>query len=78
MNFHILVYTPNKYSNFFQIVTVYSFFAHNINKRKTKVYHKMGFVVSYKIVQQTINANKQTILKLFCTKVNIEQFYFIL
>ena len=35
----------------------------------------MGLVVSYKIVGQALNANRQAVLRMLCEKVNIEQFF---
>lgn len=55
------------------MVTSYFSFAHNVSKRKTKVYHKMSLVVSYKIIWQALNANIQAILKMLYEKVNVKQ-----
>ena len=71
----MLAYTQNKYANFFWIVTGYFSFVYNISKRKTEVYHKMGLVVSYKIVLQALNTNGQAVLRMLCKRVNIKQFF---
>ncbi len=57
------------------MVTGYFSFAHNMSKRRTEVYHKMGLVILYKIVWQILNANEQGVLRLLCKKVNIERFF---
>ena len=75
VNFCIMAYARNKYTKFFQIVTGYFTFAHNVSKRRTEVYHKMGLIVSYETVWQALNANGQAVLRLLCKKVNIEQFF---
>lgn len=56
------------------IINFFSF-AHNMSKRRTKVYHKIGLVVLYKTVRQTLNANGQAVLRMLCERVNIEQFF---
>lgn len=56
------------------MVTGYFSFAHNVSKKDTKVYHKMGFVVSFEIVRQALNSNGQAMLKMLCERVNVERF----
>lgn len=46
----IVYYTQNIYVKFFQIVTCHFSFTQYINKKKVKIYHKIGLVISYKIV----------------------------
>ena len=75
ISFCIIVYARNKYTNLFQMVTDYFFFAHNVSKRGVEVYHKMGLVVSYKTVWQALNANRQVVLRMLCEKVNVERFF---
>lgn len=72
ISFYMIAYVWNKYINLFQRVTSYYCFTHNMSKRRIKIYHKIGLVVSYKIVWQTLNTNKQVILRFLCKKVNIE------
>ncbi len=57
------------------MVTGYFSFAHNVSKKRTEIYYKIGLVVSYKIVWQALNANGQTILRLLYKRVNIERFF---
>ncbi len=75
MSFCILAYARNKYANLFQMVTGYFSFAHNMSKKGTKVYHKMGLVVSYETVRRALNANGQAVLRMLCERVNVEQFF---
>lgn len=48
IRFYIIIYTQNKYSKLFQIIKGYFSFIYNVNKRKTKIYYKMNWIVSYK------------------------------
>lgn len=57
MSLYMLIYAQNRYANLLQMVNSYFSFARNLNKKGTKVYHKMGLMVSYKMVQQALNAN---------------------
>ena len=71
----MMAYAKNKYTNLLQIVTGNFTFAHNVSKKRTEVYYKMGLVVLYKTVWQALNANGQAILRLFCKRVNVKQFF---
>ncbi len=75
VSFYMMAYARNKYTHLLQMVTGYFFFAHNVSKRGTEIYHKMGLVVSYKIVRRALNANGQAVLRLLRKKVNIERFF---
>ncbi len=75
VSFCMMAYTRNKYTNLLQMVTGYFSFAHNVSKRRTEVYHKMGLVVSYKTIWQALNANRQAVLRLLCERVNVERFF---
>ena len=75
VSFYMMAYAKNKYTNLFQMVTSYFIFTHNVSKRGIDVYYKMGLIILYKTVWQILNANKQAILRLFCKKVNVKQFF---
>ena len=55
--------------------TGYFSFAHNVSKRGTEVYHKMGLVVSYKIVRLALNVNGQAVLRMLCERFKVEWFF---
>ncbi len=57
------------------MVTGYFSLAHNVSKRGTEVYHKMGLVVSYETVRRALNANGQAVLRLLRERVNVERFF---
>ncbi len=75
VSFGMLAYARNKYANLLQMVTGYFSFAHNVSKRGTEVYHKMGLVVSYKTVRRALNPNGQAVLRILRERVNVEQFF---
>lgn len=73
----MLAYSKNKYANLLQIIDRYFTFAQNVLKQCSKMFYKMGFLVTSKIFCHKLKANSKAVLQMLCNKVYNKRFFIL-